>query len=60
MKKGSKKKKLKDEKDYAWKKVPPKPNESKQKVRDEKTYYWCEEHMAWCFHKPEECKLKGG
>ena len=53
-----KKKKLKDERDYASKKVPPKQHEGKQKVRDGKTYYWCDEHLAWCLHKPEECKLK--
>ena len=57
-KKGARKKKLKDEKDYAWKKIPPKAGESKQKSRDGKVYYWCEEHMAWCLHKPEECKLR--
>jgi len=50
--------KKKQDKSYAWKKVPPKSGQSKIMKRDSKTYYWCPEHLAWCVHKPSECNLK--
>ena len=54
----SNKSKIKDERDYAWKKVPPSNSEPKTKIKDDKTYHWCDEHMAWTLHTPEECKLR--
>ena len=57
-KKGRKNTKLKNEKDYAWKKVPPANGEAQTRSKDGKTYHWCEDHLAWTLHKPEECKLR--
>jgi len=48
----------KKDKEYAWKKVPPKSGQAHTINRDKKTYHWCPEHLAWCVHKPEDCKLK--
>jgi len=52
------KSKIKDEKDYAWKKVPPGKDDPKSKSRDGKTYLWCEDHMAWTLHTHDQCKLR--
>jgi hypothetical protein len=41
--------------DEAWKKVPPKANESKSKQHGNKTWNWCKHHQAWCIHKESEC-----
>ena len=48
---------VKQKKDEAWKKVPPKEGEKHEKKHDERTYYWCEHHMAWTMHSPKECRL---
>jgi len=48
----------KKDKEYAWKKVPPKAGQAHMINRDSKTYHWCPEHLAWCVHKPSDCKLK--
>jgi hypothetical protein len=37
---------VKQKKDEAWKKVPPKEGEKKEKVHDKRTYHWCVHHMA--------------
>ena len=42
---------------FAWKDVPPKPNEDTTKVVNSKTYHWCEHHNQWTLHKPSECRL---
>lgn len=43
--------------DYAWKKIPPKPNAATTYVWPEnnKTYHWCNNHQSWTMHTPEEC-----
>ncbi len=48
---------VKQKKDEAWKKVPPKEGEKKEKVHDKRTYHWCVHHMAWTMHLPSECHL---
>ena len=48
---------VKQKKDEAWKKVPPKDGKKHKKKHDERTYYWCEHHMAWTMHSPKECRL---
>jgi hypothetical protein len=48
---------VKQKKDEAWKKVPPKDGEKHKKKHDERAYYWCEHHMAWTMHSPKECRL---
>ena len=49
--------KVKQKKDEAWKKVPPKDSEKKMKEHDGRTYHWCVHHMAWTMHDPKECRL---
>lgn len=48
-KKRGKNKKNTDNK-YAWKKVPPKEEESHTKDVNGKTYHWCPHHSAWTIH----------
>ena len=48
---------VKQKKDEAWKKVPPKDGEKHEKKYDKRTYHWCEHHMAWTMHSPKECRL---
>ncbi len=48
---------LKQKKDEAWKKVPPKEGEKKEKVHNKHTYNWCVHHMAWTMHSPSKCRL---
>jgi hypothetical protein len=48
---------VKQKKDEALKKVPPKDGEKHKKKHDERTYFWCEHHMAWTMHSPKECRL---
>jgi hypothetical protein len=48
---------VKQKKDEAWKKVPPKEGEKKEKVHDKRTYHWCMHRMAWTMHSPRECRL---
>jgi hypothetical protein len=48
---------VKQKKDEAWKKVPPKESEKKEKVHDKRMYHWCMHHMAWTMHSPSECRL---
>ena len=48
---------------WAWKKIPPKDNESHTKTVNGKTYHWCDEHLAWTVHHPDPnredgCSLK--
>jgi hypothetical protein len=48
---------VKQKKDEAWKKVPPKEGKKKEKVHNKRTYHWCMHHMAWTMHLPSECRL---
>ncbi len=48
---------MKQKKDEAWKKVPPKEGKNKEKVHDKRTYHWCVHHMAWTMHSPSKCRL---
>ncbi len=48
---------VKQKKDKAWKKVPPKDGKKKEKVHDKHTYHWCVHHMAWTMHLPSKCHL---
>jgi hypothetical protein len=48
---------VKQKKDEAWKKVPPKEGKKKEKVHNKRTYHWCEHHMAWTMHLPSKCRL---
>jgi hypothetical protein len=48
---------VKQKKDEAWKKVPPKEGKKKEKVHDKHTYHWCVHHMAWTMQSPSECRL---
>jgi hypothetical protein len=48
---------VKQKKDKAWKKVPPKDGEKHEKKHDKRTYYWCKHHMAWTMHSPKDCCL---
>jgi hypothetical protein len=48
---------VKQKKDKAWKKVPPKDGEKHEKKHDKCTYYWCKHHMAWTMLSPKECRL---
>lgn len=44
---------------WAWKKVPPKDNESHTKTVNGKTYHWCDEHLAWIVHHPDPNRTDG-
>jgi hypothetical protein len=48
---------VKQKKDKAWKKVPPKDGKKKEKVHDKCTYHWCVHHMVWTMHSPSKCCL---
>ncbi len=48
---------VKQKKDEAWKKVPPKEGKKKEKVHNKRMYHWCVHHMAWTMHSPSECRL---
>jgi hypothetical protein len=48
---------VKQKKDKAWRKVPPKDGEKKEKVHDKCTYHWCMHHIAWTMHSPSKCCL---
>jgi hypothetical protein len=48
---------VKQKKDKAWKKVPPKDGKKKEKVYDKRTYHWYVHHMAWTMHSPSKCRL---
>ena len=48
---------VRQKKDKAWKKVPPKDSKKKEKVHDKRTYHWCVHHMAWTMHSPSKCCL---
>jgi len=43
--------------DEAWKKIPPKDNESKTKSVNGSEYIWCSEHLAWEKHHLGDCRL---
>jgi hypothetical protein len=49
--------KAKQKENETWKKVPPKDGDKKSKEVGKYTYLWCKHHMAWCMHKPSECRL---
>jgi hypothetical protein len=49
--------KVKQKKDEAWKKVPPKDGKKKTKDVGKYTYHWCKHHMSWTIHLPAECHL---
>jgi hypothetical protein len=53
--KGKGGKKKDNDKNYAWKKVPPKEGEPHTKKMRQKTYHWCPNHKAWTVHSPSEC-----
>jgi len=38
-------------------KIPPKDGDEKSKKMGKHTFRWCEYHMAWCMHRPSECRL---
>jgi hypothetical protein len=48
---------VKEKKDKAWKKIPPKEGEKHIKEHDGCTYHWCVHHMAWMMHPPIYCHL---
>ncbi len=48
---------VKQKKDEAWKKVPPKKGEKQEKEHGGRTYFWCVHHMAWTMHSPKDCRL---
>jgi hypothetical protein len=61
--KPDKKNKIKNkyqDKDWAWKKIPPKEGEDKTKQVSGNAYHWCRNHKQWSIHKPSECLLKSG
>lgn len=43
---------------WAWKKVPPKPGKPHSIKKNKKDYHWCPHHKQWCIHTPSECTLK--
>jgi len=49
--------KTRQEEDEAWKKIPPKDGDEKSKKKGKHMFHWCENHMAWCMHRPSECRL---
>jgi hypothetical protein len=44
-------------KDEAWKKVPPKDGEKHTMEVGKYTYHWCVHHMSWTVHPPTKCHL---
>ncbi len=48
---------VKQKKDEAWKKVPPKEGEKQEKEHSGRTHFWCVRHMAWTMHSPKDCCL---
>jgi hypothetical protein len=42
--------------DEAWKKIAPNPRESNTKKQYNKTWFWCIHHLAWCLHRPDDCR----
>ncbi len=48
---------VKQKKDKAWKKIPPKEGEKHKKEHDGRAYHWCVHHMAWMMHTPKDCRL---
>nr|ACA60902.1 gag protein [Thalassiosira pseudonana] len=65
--KGGKEKKTKNTKakgdkqrqkqEESWKKTPPKDGEPTTKTVGDHTFNWCVHHMAWVWHKSENCDL---
>jgi hypothetical protein len=49
---------VKQKKDEAWKKIPPKEGEKHKKEHDGRTYYWCVHHMVWTMHTPKKFCLR--
>jgi hypothetical protein len=49
--------KTRQKEDEAWKKIPPKDGDEKSKKMGKHMFHWCEHHMAWCMHRPSECRL---
>jgi hypothetical protein len=49
--------KTRQKEDEARKKIPPKDCDEKSKKLGKHTFHWCEHHMAWCMHRPSECRL---
>jgi hypothetical protein len=49
---------VKQKKDEAWKKIPPKEGEKHKKEHDGRTYSWWVHHMAWTMHTPKDCGLR--
>jgi hypothetical protein len=49
---------VKQKKDEAWRKVPPKEGEKQEKEHGGHTYFWCVHHMAWTMHSPKDCRLR--
>lgn len=46
------------EREWAWKKIPPKSGEPNKKLMKGKTYHWCPNHLMWTIHTPQECTGK--
>jgi len=44
--------------EWAWKCIPPRPDESRTKKIKGKMHYWCNNHQIWYLHKASECKLE--
>jgi hypothetical protein len=48
---------VKQKKDKAWKKIPPKDDGKHKKEYGKQIYYCCKHHMAWTMHPPSNCHL---
>jgi hypothetical protein len=48
---------VKQKKNEAWKKVPPKEGEKQEKEHGGCIYFWCIHHMAWTMYSPKDCHL---
>ena len=48
------------DKKWAWKKIPPKSNESDEKLFEGTKYYWCDDHKLWTLtkHTDENCNIR--
>ena len=48
------------DKKWAWKKIPPKSNESDEKLLEGTKYYWCDDHKLWTLtkHTDKNCNIR--
>eukprot|EP01082_Thalassiosira_pseudonana_P012699 g11100.t1 g11100 contig5:91555-93005(-) len=49
--------KQRQKQEESWKKTPPKDGEPTTKTVGDHTFNWCVHHMAWVWHKSENCDL---